>query len=139
MRCQEKLPCSRARMDQARGLLGSLGRPGLKGWRRSSQGAWRSRTSIETKNGKREALTQKHPQGSCWVEDTVLADSPQLHAIYLSGRSQALREFIPESGQKWVCGPSDTGLPGINRPPVPSPGLPHVGSRMSVFLLHCSV
>lgn len=93
--------------------------------------------SIETKSGKREASTQKHPQGRCWVEDTVPADSPRLHAV--RQKSEALGEFIPESGQKWVCGPSDTGLPGINRPPVPSPGLPHAGSRMSVFLLHCSV
>lgn len=58
-------------MDQARGLRGSLGRPGLKGWRRRSQEAWRSRTSPETKSGKKEALTQKHPQGSRWAEDMV--------------------------------------------------------------------
>lgn len=58
-------------------------------------------------------------------------------------KSEALGEFILESGQKWVWGPSDIGLPGINRPPsVPSSGLLPEGSRMSVFFLaalskHC--
>lgn len=51
-------------------------------------------------------------------------------------KSEALGEFILESGQKWVWGPSDIGLPGINRPPsVPSSGLLPEGSRMSVFFL----
>lgn len=79
-------------MDQARGLLGSLGRPGLKGWRRSSQEAWRSRTSPETKSGKKEALTQKHPQGSCWAEDMVPRQSSA--PCYVRQKSEALGEFI---------------------------------------------
>lgn len=46
---------------------------------------------------------------------------------------RALGEFRLGSGQKWEWGPSDTGLPRINRPPsVPSPGLLPAASRMSV-------
>lgn len=82
-----------------------------------------------------------NPSSSKLVVRTLASSNRPSDPRYLVGqKSEALGEFSLGPGQKWVCGPSDVGLPGINRPPsVPSPGLLPKGPRMSVFLLHCFV
>lgn len=68
-------------------------------------------------------------------EDAGFQGRPSEPRDMVGQKSQALGEFSLGPGQKWVWDPSDMGLPGINRPPVPSPGLLPAGSRMSVSSL----